>query len=87
MPQPPPPHPAAAPPGSPGLDDNYAAGYRDGLANDAAHVSGAGEAPALFADLLEPGAVAAAEERYLRGYFQGQHDRQHPSPGAPGRPR
>jgi hypothetical protein len=60
-------------------DDNHAAGYRDGLASEPAYVSGAGQAAALFADILTPGAVAAAEERYLRGYWQGQHDRQHPA--------
>lgn len=70
------PPPAADLPAS-AQDDNYDAGYSDGFANEPAYVSGAGQAAALFADILEPGAVAATEERYLRGYWQGQHDRQH----------
>jgi hypothetical protein len=67
MPKLPWPRPAADLPAS-AQDDNYAACYRDGLADEPAYVSAAGQAAALFADFLEPGAVAAAEERYLRGY-------------------
>ncbi|HLX08944.1 MAG TPA: hypothetical protein VKY89_13910 [Thermoanaerobaculia bacterium] len=88
MPQTPSSHPAAAPPPPVPHDDDYAHGYRDGLANEPAYVAGAGQSAALFADLFAPGAVAEREERYLRGYLQGQHDRQHPQPSAaaPGRP-
>ena len=52
-------------------DDNYAAGYRDGFANEPAYVSGAGQAAALFADILEPGAVPAAEQRSPAGLLAG----------------
>jgi hypothetical protein len=61
-------HPAGdAPP-----DDPYDAGYYDGLAQD----DPPGGAPPAE-DGQAPAAGVAAEERYLHGYWQGRHDREH----------
>jgi hypothetical protein len=65
MPQSIPVHPAGAP-----HDDPYAAGYYDGLAQDPPGVPAAEDGQA-------PAAGVAAEERYLHGYWQGRHDRDH----------
>ena len=65
MPQSIPVHPAGAPP-----DDPYGAGYYDGLAQDPPGVPAAEDGQA-------PAAGVAAEKRYLHGYWQGQHGREH----------